>query len=128
MNLKEKLQQIARNKILKSQKNVSVEKVSKPRVAKTKKTIKSVASQKQLTYFPEIPVGFFGYSRPAEARPPTEKVRELTKTFTNTLKNKKATKAKKLRYVSNSNKKDNKRVETDIAQLFQCDYPKKTYQ
>lgn len=99
MNLKEKLQQIAKSKILKSQQSVTVKKVKTPRVAK--KAIKSVASQRQLTYFPEVPVGFFGYSRPAEARPPTEKVRELTKKFKDNLATKKSAPTIKMRYIPN---------------------------
>lgn len=100
MNLKEHLRQIAINKIEKTQKSsttvkkdsqarfvknqkssTTVEKDSQTRVAKihTKcKTIKFNSTRKPLAYFPIIAVGAFGYVRPAEARYPSEAVRELS--------------------------------------------------
>lgn len=84
MNLKEHLRQIAINKIKKTQISSTNVQKSKSRVAKKSnkdEKIEKNASQKPSSFFVEIPVGHFGYVRPAEARYPTEAVRELTKKF-----------------------------------------------
>lgn len=101
MNLKEKLQQIAKNKILKSQ-NVKtvVKSPKKPRVTNKVKIIESIAGDSTATYFPEIPKNHIEYSRPAESRSPTEKVRELTKKFQENLKSQKRAPTKKIRYIT----------------------------
>lgn len=100
MNLKEKLQQIAKNKILKSQHSATVVKIKKTRVAKKVQKDHGVKSDKQLAYFPEVPIGFFGYNRPAEARPPSELVRELAKKLQEKVLSKKSAPTKKMRYIS----------------------------
>lgn len=100
MNLKERLQQIAKNKIANSQKSPTTVKVKKTRVAKKVEKTQTVNSDQKLTYFPEVPVGHFGYSRPAEARPPTEKVRELTKKLHEKVLNKQRAPTKRMRYIS----------------------------
>lgn len=86
MNLKERLQQIAKNKLRKTQ--ISPTNVRKNNTRTAKKSIKNektekveIASRKTKNNNREIPDGNFGYSRPAEARPPSETVRELTKRF-----------------------------------------------
>lgn len=89
MNLKQNLQQIARNKILKSQ-VPSVIKSEKTRAAKSKKTNveKARVAKKRFDSAPEQASIFFPlmhidivYNRPPEARRQSEKVRELTKKF-----------------------------------------------
>lgn len=87
MNLREKLQLAAKEKIIKQQrsnkdiKNNTQAKISKSRVIKTIK--------KQKTFFPEIPVGFFEYKRPAEASFKSQKLEELVKKFNEKNNNKK---------------------------------------
>lgn len=95
-SLRTKLQQIAKNKINKSQQKEKIIK-NKVRVAKNRtnkrtnvaKSTNNKVNPFKITFFPEIPVGFFGYSRPAEARLQSEKVRELTERFKNQLNKKK---------------------------------------
>lgn len=125
MNLKEKLQKIAKNKIQKTQQAATAKREKKPRVVNTKHSA-STAPKRQLTFFPEVPVGFFGYNRPAEARPPTNKVRELTNKFKATLRNKRSAYSNKLQCIAKSNKrrkekKSNKHLKLNSEQLFQCD-------
>lgn len=105
MNLKSKLQQIARNKILKSQVS-SVVKSQKTRAAKSKKPHvgnikKARVAKKRFDNEPERASIFFPpmhidivYNRPPEARLQTEKVRELTNKFLENTKNKKESKSK----------------------------------
>lgn len=77
MNLRDKLQQIAKNKILKTQKSTVTNKGKSRAVKKTK-----VSKNRQAdTYFPQIPVGFFSYKRPAEAEQKNQTLRELAEKF-----------------------------------------------
>lgn len=102
MNLKERLQQIAKEKIKKTQTSTTSVRKNSIHVAKTTtknekiKKVEKIASEKSASFFPEIPVGFFGYSRPSEARYPSEKVRELTKKFQNKLSQQKIAKQKRI--------------------------------
>lgn len=77
MNLREKLQQIAKNKILKTQKS-TVTKKSKSRAGKKEKSIKE---KKTEIFFPQIPIGFFKYKRPAEAEEKNRTLHELAEKF-----------------------------------------------
>lgn len=103
--LRKKLQQIAREKILRSQtKNTA----TKPkRTGNSNKTKKTVQKQKRENnehkiFFPKVPNGYFGYSRPREARIATDKEREQTQQFLNELnklneKTKNKSQSKKIR-------------------------------
>lgn len=77
MNLKEKLQQIAKNKILKSQKS-TVTKKSKSRAGKNTNVTKN---KNAATYFPQVPIGFFKYTRPTEAAQKNQTLHELAENF-----------------------------------------------
>lgn len=79
MNLREKLQKIAKEKILKSQKITVTNKISKSRAGLEQKITK-VAEQKT-TYFPQVPIGYFGYTRPAEAKQQSKKIIKLATNF-----------------------------------------------
>lgn len=87
--LRAKLQQIAKDKIIKSQrkpKNNTVKKSksnakSKNCNRKTKKTDDNARTNNREVFFPEVPIGYFGYVRPREARLATQKEQQLTKDF-----------------------------------------------
>lgn len=99
MNLKAKLQQIAKSKILNSQKSSVVSKkscvakIQKPHVAKkiAAKTItakENIVSKEQKTFFPIVHVDFYKYNKPLEARFQSEAERELTQKFIKDSENK----------------------------------------
>lgn len=79
--LRTTMRQLAREKIIKSQQ--SAKSKSKSKSTKSKKSDKSKSSKTQTTktFFPEIPTGYFGYSRPHESRLPTEREKKIIEKF-----------------------------------------------
>lgn len=100
--LRYRIQQIAKARIIKSQIKNTVHKTKKNKSKSNKEQIVD-PPREQKVFFPKVPVGFFGYSRPREARLATQKEREQTKQFLLDLEklNKKniQTKTKKISYV-----------------------------
>lgn len=100
--IRENLIKIAKEKIAKSQ-NRTIE--SRAKTLKTQnRTVKSRAKKQnspsraikhketEKIYFPHEPIGYFGVTRPREARLATKNEQELTQKFLNDLENLKRTK------------------------------------
>lgn len=100
--LRYRIQQIAKEKIIKSQSNTVHKKKINNKTKSNKKQVIDPPRENKV-FFPKVPIGFFGYSRPREARLATQKEREQTKQFLIDLEklNKKniQTKSKKISYV-----------------------------
>lgn len=111
MNLKERLRQIAKNKIAKTQikSNVnsksSAAKTRKPRVAKSSKSNNGTAYKRLPSFFPEAPIGFYVYRKPLEARFPTERERELAREFLEEAKNKQTSAVRQEKILPQQNQK-----------------------
>lgn len=84
--LRAKLQRIARDKIIKSQRKPTINTVikqKKKQIANIKncKNNEKPRNENNKIFFPKIAPGHFGYNRPKEARLATRKEREETKKF-----------------------------------------------
>lgn len=73
------MQKIAKEKILKSQKTTVTNKINKSRAGSKQKITKVV--EKKVTYFPQVPIGYFGYTRPAEAKQQSKEIIKLATNF-----------------------------------------------
>lgn len=109
--IREKLIKIAREKILKTQVTVKSRANKQKKIRSTSRVIKRETSE--VIFFPKVPVGFFGYTRPREARLPTEKEQQMKAKFLdelNELNSKKRDQSKNsIREIHNQHKETTER-------------------
>lgn len=97
MNLSDRLRKIAIEKIQRTQIAKKINCVAntkkKPCVARSEKPHVAIESKETIEtaeklFFPKIPIGFFGYSKPFESRAKSETLKRFTEEFERKLKQK----------------------------------------